>query len=223
MRAPFIAFALLACLASLAPAPAMAQGGDVPITQPDQVLDTLTAEAVGSLVAELGGKEVEIRDLEGGKVVIFVDAGIPYQLSVAGCESIPGKCISLVMLVFVETGASGITTDMVNSGNLEEFFITSLKVDDKTMAFGRGLLVAGGVTRRNLAMNIGVYANRTGEALKHFASKVVASNALPGAPQNLSMGAGKINAVRPTDEQLSAALKAHNARLKAAVAGSKGF
>ncbi len=223
MRAPAIAFLLFSSLAYLAPAPAMAQGGDLPITKPDQVLDTLTAEEVGSLVTELGGKEVQIRDLEGGKVVIFVDAGIPYQLSVTGCESIPGKCISLVMLVFVETGASGITTDMVNSRNLEEFFVTSLKVDEKTMAFGRGLLVAGGVTRRNLAMNIGVYANRTGDALRHFASKVVASSALPGAPQNLSMGAGKINAVRPTDEQLSAALKAYNAQFKAAIAGSKGF
>lgn len=223
MRAPFLALALSASLACLAPVPALAQGTDVPISKPDQVIDTLTAETVKALVMEMGGKEVEVRDLEGGKVVIFTDAGIPYQMSVAGCDSIPGKCISLVMLVFVETGASGITTDMVNSRNLEDFFATSLKVDDNMMAFGRGLLLAGGVTRRNLAMNIGVYANRTGEALKHFASKVVASSGLPGAPQNLSLSAGTVRAVRPTDAQLSSAITSYNAKLKTAVASKLDF
>ena len=216
--------ASLSALQFLSSGAALAQSGEPKIANPSAIVDTLTPEAVQSLVAEMGGKDVQIRDLEGNKVITFVDGNIPYQFAVGGCDITPGKCFSLVMLVFADMGASGITTDMINSRNLDNFFNTAVKVDDKVIAFGRGVLLAGGVTRRNLAWNVGVYAGQVGEGIRHFSSQVVASRALPGMTQNLSFSENSsLRVVRPTPEQLSASLKKYNADLKSAVASRQAW
>jgi hypothetical protein len=80
------------------------------------------------------------------------------------------------MLVFVDMGASGISTDMINSRNKDSFFNTAIKIDEKVIAFGRGVIVDSGVTRKNLATNIVVFAALVNDGIKHFSSQIVASN-----------------------------------------------
>jgi hypothetical protein len=137
-------------------------------------------------------------------------------MGIAGCDIRPGKCISLVMLVFVDMGASGISTDMINARNKDSFFNTAIKIDEKVIAFGRGVIVDSGVTRKNLATNIVVFAALVNDGIKHFSSQIVASNGFPGATQNLSLANGAPRAVFPTPQQLNTALKAYDAKMQVA-------
>jgi hypothetical protein len=218
-------FAALAAFACLTPAPSAAQEADLKIANPSAVIDTITPESVKALVVEMGVKDAQIRDGENNPVVTFVDGNLPYVFGITGCDIRPGKCLSLVMLIFVDMGASGITADMINARNTDSFFATSIKVDDKVIAFGRGVLVDSGVTRKNLGMNIAVYANLVRDGIKHFSSQIVASRGLPGTVQNLSyvQGQGPVRAVLPTPAQLNAALKSYDAALKSSSAKGRSW
>jgi hypothetical protein len=208
------ALAFAAALSLFTPTYAFAQSDEIKIVNPKGIVDSLKAEEVKALVTELGARDAQIRDGENNKVVTFVDGKLPYTFGITGCEIRPGKCVSLVMLVFVEMGGSSISTDMVNSRNKDSFFNTAIKVDEKVMAFGRGIIVDSGVTRKNLATNIVVYAAFVNEGIKHFSSQVVASNTPAGGTQYLSFANGTPRAVFPTPQQLNTALKAYDASLK---------
>lgn len=216
------ALVLAAMLALLSPWPAAA-AGPAGISDPKGIVDTITPEGIRALVTEMGGKDAQIRDGDSNKVVTFTDGSTPYAFGIASCDVKPGRCLTLVMLVFIDMGGSGITADMVNERNKESFFNTALRMDDKVIAFGRGVLVEGGITRSNLASNISVFAGQVSEGVKHFSSQVVASNAYPGLTRNLSWGNAPVRAVLPTPQQLNAALKAHDAQMKAALGTSSAF
>lgn len=213
---------LAATLALLSPSLVVAAGA-ADIADPKGIVDNITPEGIRALVTEMGVKDAQIRDGESNKVVTFTDGSTPYAFGIASCDVKPGRCLTLVMLVFVDMGGSGITTEMVNERNKESFFNTSVKVDDKIIAFGRGVLVDGGITRSNLASNINVFAGQVREGVKHFSSQVVASNTYPGLTRNLSWGNAPVRAVLPTAQQLNAALKAHDAQMKAALGTSSAF
>lgn len=210
------ALALAAALSLFVPSLVLAQGADIKIPNPSSIVDELGSESVKALVTDLGVQEVQIRDAEGNKVVTFVDGKLPFTFGITGCEIRPGKCISLVMLVFVDMGAIGLSTDMINARNRDSFFNTAIKIDEKVIAFGRGVIVDGGVTRKNLATNIVVFATLVQDGIKHFTSQVVASTLFPGATQNLSFANGAPRAVFPSPQQLNTALKAYDARMQAA-------
>lgn len=210
------ALALAATLSLFVPSLGLAQSNDIKIANPSSIVDDLGSEGVKALVTELGAQEAQVRDAEGNKVVTFIDGKLPYTFGIAGCDIRPGKCISLVMLVFVDMGASGISTDMINARNKDSFFNTAIKIDEKVIAFGRGVIVDSGVTRKNLATNIVVYAALVNDGIKHFSSQIVASNTFPGATQNLSLANGAPRAVFPTPQQLNTALKAYDAKMQVA-------
>jgi hypothetical protein len=210
------ALALAATLSLFVPSLVFAQNNDIKIQNPSSIVDELGSESVKALVTELGAQEAQVRDAEGSKVITFVDGKLPYTFGITGCDIRPGKCISLVMLVFVDMGAIGTSTDMINARNRDSFFNTAIKIDEKVIAFGRGIIVDGGVTRKNLATNIVVFAALVQDGIKHFTSQVVASTLYPGATQNLSFANGAPRAVLPSPQQLNTALKAYDARMQVA-------
>ena len=201
------AFAALTALSLVSPAPVLAQDGGPKLSNPKAIVDTVTPEMIQALITEMGGKDAQVRESENGKVVTFSDGSLPYVFGIAGCEVKPGKCMTLVMLVFVDMGASGITADMINTRNNDSFFATSVKIDDKVIAFGRGVLVDGGVTRENLSLNIAIYASLVREGIKHFGSQVVAARNMPATMQNLSWGRAQVRPILPTPQQLDSFMK----------------
>ena len=208
------AFAALTVLSFVLPSPALAQEGGPKLSNPKAIVDTVTPELVQSIVTEMGGKDVQIRESENGKVVTFSVGSLPYVFGVSGCEVKPGKCMTLVMLVFVDMGATGITADMINTRNNDSFFATSVKIDDKVIAFGRGVLVDGGVTRENLSLNIAIYASLVREGIKHFGSQVVAARNMPATMQNLSWGQAQVRPILPTPQQLNSFMKSKDLEAK---------
>jgi hypothetical protein len=217
------ALALAAALTMYMPSLALAQNSEINIANPTSIVDNVQADDIKSLVTEMGAREAQVRDGDNNKIVTFLDGKLPYTFGITGCEIRPGKCLSLVMLVFIDMGASGISTDMINSRNKDSFFNTAIRIDDKVIAFGRGVIVDGGITRRNLATNIVVYAAMVHDGIKHFGSQIVASSGLPGTTQNLSLQNGTLRPVFPTPQQLNTALKAYDARLKSANAQGRSW
>jgi hypothetical protein len=217
------ALALAAALTMYMPSLALAQNSEINIANPTSIVDNVQADDIKSLVTEMGAREAQVRDGDNNKIVTFLDGKLPYTFGITGCEIRPGKCLSLVMLVFIDMGASGISTDMINSRNKDSFFNTAIRIDDKVIAFGRGVIVDGGITRRNLATNIVVYAAMVHDGIKHFGSQIVASSGLPGTTQNLSLQNGTLRPVFPTPQQLNTALKAYDARLKSVNAQGRSW
>ena len=200
--------ASLMLLASLSPA--LAQDTGLKISNPKAIIDNASPENMIALLSDMGVTGAQVQENEGSKVVTFSDGVLPYAFGFAGCEVKPGKCMTVVMLVFVDMGSAGITPDMINARNSDNFFVTSVKTDDKTIAFGRGVLLNGGVTRENLALNIVVYASLVREGIKHFGSQVVAARNMPSTVQNLSWGQGQVRPVMPTPQQVRAVMKAQD-------------
>ena len=217
------ALAIAAALTMFMPSLALAQNSEINIANPSSIVDSVQADDIKSLVTEMGAREAQVRDGDNNKIVTFLDGKLPYTFGITGCEIRPGKCLSLVMLVFIDMGGSAISTDMINTRNKDSFFNTAIRIDDKVIAFGRGVIVDGGITRRNLATNIVVYAAMVHDGIKHFGSQLVASNTLPGTTQNLSLQNGALRPVFPTPQQLNTALKAYDARLKSANAQGRSW
>lgn len=211
----------LASLMLLAPlSPALAQDTGLKIANPKGIIDNASPENMIALLSDMGVTGAQVQENEGTKIVTFSDGALPYAFGFAGCEVKPGKCMTVVMLVFVDMGNAGITPDMINARNSDNFFVTSVKTDEKTIAFGRGVLLNGGITRENMALNIVVYASLVREGIKHFNAQVVAARNVPATVQNLSWGQGQVRPILPTPQQIRAVMKAQDFQPRAS--GSLG-
>ena len=176
------------------------------IANPNAVVDSISPEMIRDLVTELGGKNAQISDAEKNKVVNFEDANLPYTFGITGCDIRPGKCMTLVMLVFLKTDPGAVTVDMVNKHNEDGFFDTAIKLDNNIVAFARGVVVDGGVARMNLAMNIVIYAALVHDGMKRLNSQLVASNNLPGSYARVAQHRSSIQPVRASRQQVDKAL-----------------
>jgi hypothetical protein len=209
---------LLACAASVMflAGQARAEGEEPAISSPASVIDTVTLANVSGIVTELGATQIEQRTAEGKSAVTFVDGGIPYSMAISACDVRPGKCVALIMLVFLDTGTNNIGVDAVNGRNKDSFLATAIKVDDKTLAFGRAVLIDSGVTRKNLAMNIAVFASVIGDSIKFFNSQLVAGYQAGSGIQRVSYGSGTLRPVFANPRQLAAAVNALDASYRTA-------
>lgn len=168
-----------AALWSLTSTVALAEPAEPPITDPMSLVDTVTVDNVSKLVAELGAQDVKTQDISGTKMVTFMDAGVPYNLPIFLCDVRPGKCVALAMAVVVDPGATSYGLEALNEYNKNNPFLTAVKLDGNKIGLGRLWLVDGGVTKKNLAVNIASFIVNF-RAVK-LQPQVVASAQPPGA------------------------------------------
>jgi hypothetical protein len=172
-----VALLLLApCANALAAEPA-----EPPITEPMSLIDTLTAENVTKLLTELGAQKIETRDMTGGKLITFFDGPVPYNMGIALCDIRPGKCLALSMGVIMDPGSTSYTLETLNKYNTENMFVTAIKLEGNKVGFGRVWLVDGGVTKKNMAINIASFIVTFRQALKEIQPQVVAGVQTEGA------------------------------------------
>lgn len=183
-----------ACVAlSLAlAASAMAADQPEPLTNPTMLMDSVTAENVAEIVREIGGQDVQIRQVDNSSLVTFSDAGIPYNLGIVQCDVRPGKCVGLIMVVVVEGGKFSLET--INARNKSDVFVSVAKFDETKTGIGRALLVDSGVTKKNIAMNIASFAGAVRLAIKTLNEQVIAS---AGQQQYLRAGTASPAPFRP--------------------------
>ena len=193
------------CL-SLAPSIALAQPAEPPISAPASIVDSVTIDGLSALMKELGAQNIEAR--EGGKLLTFQDGPVPYNMNIALCDIRPNKCLAVAMGVIMDPGSTNYSHEAINNYNKDNLFVTAIKLDGNKVAFGRIWLVDGGITKKNLAINISSFVVTFNEGLKSLQSQVVAGVQTDPTFKPTSQSTGpKFMVAGPTElEQLTKAL-----------------
>lgn len=192
-------FGVLAAATLLSIAPYAAQAAEPaepPITEPMSLIDTVTAEGLTTLLTELGAQNIETRDTPNGKLITFMDGALPYNMSIALCDIRPGKCLGLSMAVIMDMGTTSYSLEALNSFSRDNLFVTALKLDGNKVGFGRIWLVDGGVTKKNMAINIASFIVTLHQGLKTLQSQVVAGVQPDGSYKPTSLNQSKPTFVR---------------------------
>ena len=161
--------AACAVAAMLVAAPSFA--AEPPISNPGSQMENLTLANVAEIVTELGAQNVEQHDTDGNKIVTFTDQNIPYNMLLV-CEA--GNCTGLVMLVAMETGTNKYPLEVLNASNKENILVTITKLDEQKIGIGRAMITEGGVTKKNVAINVATFVGSVQTSIKYLASQLVA-------------------------------------------------
>lgn len=165
----------LTAAASLAAVPAFAaEPPEPPISNPMSIIDSADPEQIAGMMRELGAQKVEVRESQGQKMVVFFNGEVPHNIGVGLCEFRPGKCLAMTMIVVVNMGTATVppleSLNTVNGG----MFLTAVKIDANRFAVGRVMIVDGGVTKKNLAINVASFIVTFQAMMKSLDEQVVA-------------------------------------------------
>jgi len=192
------AMALAAFLA--VPATNAAQEGSLNVTNPTQLVDSAIAEDLAQIVREINGQDVQVREANGKKGVTFKDGDIPYTMAPVFCDILPGKCLGFVMVVVVDNSELKFTLDTLNSANKGTSFLTFFKEESNKFTVGRVNLVDGGVTKKNIAINISLSAMEFRETMKRLQNQLTVGYDRANPYQRASYGAGRWRALAPAPD-----------------------
>ena len=205
MRVIATAYALLAATIALgASVGTQASAAELAIKNPGSQMELLTTASIKDLVTELGGQKAEAHDEAKDKSVTFMDGDVPFHLILIGCEEKSGGCLGMVMLVAIDAGATNHPLEAFNSFNTNNSFVTAVKLDGNKYAVTRMLVTEGGVTKKNVGVNIVNFAIAPEMIMKHLASQVVAGVQQDGAQlQTASVGTSRAQAIRLSPAELA--------------------
>ncbi len=184
---------LAAAVCTFAGLSSSAFAAEPPITNPNQLIESVTAESISQLVTELGGQSVQIIDTGKSKIVAFRDGDTPYNFTPTGCSE--NVCTGLSLLVIVDNSAANLPTETLLNANKENPLLSFFKVEGSKFGVGRIALVRGGVTKKHLAYEASLFVAAYREAMQKLSSQLIA-NARPGPFQRVSHGNGVLRAVR---------------------------
>ena len=199
-------------LAALAFASSAALATNAQISNGAAVIDTLDVQAVGAIISELGEQNVEVSDKGDAKSVTYVDEGQPYLTVVTLCDFKPGKCLALIQLTIVDLGTTVITSDQIVKLAGDNIFLTVFKPEGKgnLIAFARVMMIDGGVTRQNLAVNIENYVDTSRSTIRTLASKLISTGDHAGTPMSAaSIQIHPVQADRRTVQAIQSQLLSH--------------
>lgn len=192
----------LASAALVLAAPVLAQS-DSSISNPTSIIDNANPEQVAELMRELGATNVEVRGSDAGKVVGFQVGVVPYNVGFSLCNVRPGKCLAMTTLVIVNSGEQPAPAlDALNTVN-GSMFVTLVRLDANRFAAGRVHLVDGGVTKKNLVVNIASFMLTFDEAMKTLNNQVVAGIQPRGVHLSAPIRRTMPRPVRATPEEIA--------------------
>ena len=187
MRRFLSAIAALALAAASLPAPA--QSADT------ANITAFTVENVSSIITEVGGTKIEVNKDADVTFINFELGGHTYSYSIRTCDispEVPG-CLGLLMAIGYGMEPP-YSLETFNGFNQVFPLVTAVKIDSKTLAFGRYVFSAGGLTRNNIAANMGLVIGAPQAFASYLKSQVIAS----GAPGNANLSlAGAATQLRP--------------------------
>lgn len=203
MRFPLARFiAVVLAAAPFAATSARAEPPEPPISNPDGLVTNITEDGVTSLLKELGVTKFESRDLsDGRRQIVFYDGTMPYNLAPTACTIRPGKCIAYSLIAIVDTGNTNFPLEAINDVNQNNLFVTMVKVENGKYGAGRIDLIDGGVTRKNLAINIASFIVNYRDAMTKLQNQLVASNP-SNAYLGASIGTPQLRMVPATPQQM---------------------
>jgi hypothetical protein len=189
----FIVFSALAT-------PASAEG--LKISDPDSNVEFLTAPMIGEMLTQLGASDVQLSEEGKNKLIKFKDVDKPLLIALVGCDVKPEGCLGMVMFAGMDPGTTKYPLESFNAFNQKQNFVTSFKLDDNKYAVTRLVISEGGVTKKNLAVNIVNFAAAPNEIMKFLNSQIVAG-LQEGNPQfqtaSLSVTPSRVVALAPLE------------------------
>lgn len=173
---------------------------DAPASAAD--VTAFTAESVAAIAIGLGGTNVESK----GSLTVFDLNGQKYVFSRELCQKDdPSKCIGLLMASGFKTTPQD-TVEVFNDFNKSIGFVTAVKLDNNTMAFGRFVVALGGITADNVKANFGLFSAAP-ELYNEFVKSQVVSSIGTGGQVLLAQptaAPAKLQPVALTAEQVAA-------------------
>lgn len=164
MRILTAAFAAVAIAASAIAGPATAAD-----------IATFTPENVKAIVADAGGTNITTESSDGITFINFEWNGLPFSYSIRLCDSKgAGGCVGLLMAIGLQTEES-YSLETLNTFNRNVALATVVQIDAKTIAFGRFVVSAGGITSDNVKANMVLVGIAPELFVRLLKSQVVAS------------------------------------------------
>jgi hypothetical protein len=197
MRHMTIAVATTLALAALA-TPADARNV---ISDPAKIVESADAATIAAIVNEMGFAKAEIREDKGEKAVVFTYNEQPYIISVTGCDT--GKCESMIPIALVDTSPQTITTEQLVKITDDNIYLAAFKLDGNVVGFGHVVIMEGGVTRQNVAVNIADFIVTYEETLKKLVGNPLTSSLQPSQQQAAAaLASMRLRPVMPRADQV---------------------
>lgn len=174
------------------------------LTNPGTIIEGLSAANVSEILTELGAQEVATREVNKTTIVDFKSAAVGFHLVLAACNARPGQCLAMIMLVGFDSGETSYPLETFNSFNRDNPFASAIKMEGSRFVVTRMLVSDGGITKKNIALNIASFASAPQVVEKHLASQVIAgvqhnggrfqpaSMAAPASPRHVSLSSSEI-------------------------------
>ena len=138
-------------------------------------LTTFTPENVKAIVADAGGTNITQESADGTTFINFEMGGLPFSYSIRLCDPKgAGGCVGLLMAIGFQT-EEDYSLSLLNSFNRNVPIATVVQVDAKTIAFGRFVVSAGGISSENVKANMALVMIAPELFARHLKSQVVAS------------------------------------------------
>jgi hypothetical protein len=186
--APLAALAI--AVTSFASAASAAEPAEPPISNPNEIVTSVSETSMVALLTELGATKIETRDVGNGrKQIVFYDGATPYNLVVGVCNVRPGKCVGFSMVAVIEMGNNAYSLDALNAVNRDNLFLTMFKADSTKVGAGHVHLVDGGVAKKNIAINIASFIVTLNDVMKALQNQLVAGYQQGGGFQRAGFGA----------------------------------
>ena len=172
--------ALSFATASIAPV-AAAEPAVPTLPNATMMVDSITQEFLVETLRDLGVARVDpIKSQDGTKGVTFWDNDFPYNVVVGGCNFRPGKCVYIGMFVRVDAGAANYPLETINAHNRRSYFVGAARLSDTHYGIGRAAVIDGGVTKLNVAMNLGSFVGNVRDSMQFLSQQSIASSGKDG-------------------------------------------
>ena len=217
----FFAAALASVSIAIATAP-YASAADLQLKDPTSQIENLTPENITAILTELGAQQIETHAVEGGhKLVTFKDGEVPFNLGFGLCDVRPGSCLALIMVVGFDPGTTHYPLELFNTFNRDNSFVSVVQLDGNKFAVSRMLFTDGGVSRKNVALNIANFAAAPAEVMKFLTSQLVAGYDQGSAAQfqRASLGAAQPRMVPIAAAEMVAIVKAQRVPARSTFTG----
>lgn len=174
MRVWIVVVAALLAAAGLSPRAA------AEVTDPTRMVDRVTIELLTEVIRELGGKDIRVQEADGQKSITFVDANVPYNVTLALCKKAnPGECYGFGVLVLMQD--ANYSWEVLNKTNQDTMLVTVFKDEEPgKLGVARVELTLGGVTKKHVAEAITWFVIDLQDMLKALGSQVTAEAAKDG-------------------------------------------
>ncbi|MEQ1863224.1 MAG: hypothetical protein ABL996_01085 [Micropepsaceae bacterium] len=168
------------------------------------MIDNITPEILIETLRDIGASRVETSTSpEGTKVVTFWDSDFPYNIVIAGCGLRPGKCITIGLFVRVEAGATNYPLETINAHNSKSYFVSAARLSDTQFCIARAAVIDGGVTKLNLAVNLGSFVGAVQNSLQFLAQQTIASADQRGTVQLMAAKTATPRIIPATREDIA--------------------